>query len=321
MARRPWFVVCWVAHAHRIRYQVVIFSNQGGLTLHPDPKAKGPKSATTRISAFKQKCNAVLGQLGIPITLYAATGKDIFRKPRPGMWTEMKIDYGLAESDIDYENSVFVGDAGGRTAELKGARGAAKDFSCSDRNLAHNIGIPYQTPEEFFLGEIPRDFSRTFDLSHFPFAEQVAEDGPCPEKTNDKDIILFSGPPGAGKSTFYWKYLKPLGYERVNQDILKRSVNSIASLVLPRLTLDSKDKCFKAAADFLQEGDSVVVGKFSASLACRCHQLMSRQTTRTPMSRPVLSGSLSRANIRSPSDASGSERRCTFVNTTMPSGL
>ncbi len=223
-------MICWVAHAHRIRYQVVIFSNQGGLTLHPDPKTKGPKSATTRIAAFKQKCNAVLGQLGIPITLYAATGKDIYRKPRPGMWTEMKLDYGLAESDIDYENSVFVGDAGGRAAEPKGAGGAAKDFSCSDRNLAHNIGIPYQTPEEFFLGETPRDFSRTFDLSHFPFVEQVAEDGPCPAKTNDKDIILFSGSPGAGKSTFYWKYLKPLGYERVNQDTLKRSVNSIVGL-------------------------------------------------------------------------------------------
>ncbi len=226
----------------------------------------------------------MLSQLGIPITLYAATGKDIYRKPRPGMWTEMKLDYGLVESDIDHENSVFVGDAGGRAAEPKGAGGAAKDFSCSDRNLAHNIGIPYQTPEEFFLGETPRNFSRTFDLSHFPFAEQVAEDRPCPAKTNDKDIILFTGPPGAGKSTFYWKYLKPLGYERVNQDNLKRSVSPIVCLVLrlapclvlTHLNLNSKDKCFKAATDFLQEGDSVVVGKFSARLASRCHQLMPR---------------------------------------------
>lgn len=40
-------------------------------------------------------------------------------------------------------------------------------------------------------------------------------------KTNDQDIVLFCGSPGAGKSTFYWKYLEPLGYERVNQDTLK----------------------------------------------------------------------------------------------------
>jgi bifunctional polynucleotide phosphatase/kinase len=197
------------------------------LTLHPDPKAKGPKSTKDRTIAWKQKCNAVLGQLDIPITLYAATGKDIFRKPRPGMWTEMTHDYDLTESDIDREKSVFVGDAGGRDASQKagkGGGGPAKDFSCSDRNLADNIGIPYQTPEEFFLGEAPRDFSRDFDLSHFPFATQEEADGPCPEKTNVKDIILFCGPPGAGKSTFYWRYLKPLGYERVNQDVLKRSV-------------------------------------------------------------------------------------------------
>lgn len=166
----------------------------------------------------------MLSQLGLPITLYAATGKDIYRKPRPGMWTEMKEDYGLAESEIDLENSVFVGDAGGRTADLKRATAAPKDFSCSDRNLAHNIGIKYQTPEEFFLGEAARNFARDFDLGNFPFVEQGEDGGVRLEKTNDKDIILFVGPPGSGKSTFYWKYLKPLGYERVNQDLLKRCV-------------------------------------------------------------------------------------------------
>lgn len=192
--------------------------------MHPDPKAKTPKSAKNRVPAFKQKCNAVLDQLNIPITLYAATGKDIYRKPRPGMFSEMKDDYDLTDSDIDRENSVFVGDAGGRIPDAKGASAAAKDFSCSDRNFAHNIGFKYQTPEEFFLGEEPRDFARDFDLSNFPFSEEGQDGGERVEKTNDKDIVLFIGPPGAGKSTFYWKYLKPLGYERVNQDILKRHV-------------------------------------------------------------------------------------------------
>ncbi|KAK4151719.1 polynucleotide kinase 3 phosphatase-domain-containing protein [Chaetomidium leptoderma] len=247
-------------------YRVVVFTNQGGLTLHPDPKSKAPKSAKNRVPAFKQKCNAVLSQLGIPTTLYAATGKDIYRKPRPGMWTEMKDDYDLAESDIDLENSVFVGDAGGRTAELKGASATAKDFSCSDRNLAHNIGIKFQTPEEFFLGEKPRDFARDFDLVNFPFVEQEESGGIGLEKTNDKDIILFVGPPGAGKSTFYWKYLKSLGYERVNQDILK-----------------SKDKCFKAAADFLQEGDSVVVDSTNPDVDTRSHWVALARKHKVPI--------------------------------------
>ncbi|KAK3346958.1 polynucleotide kinase 3 phosphatase-domain-containing protein [Lasiosphaeria hispida] len=220
-------------------YQVVIFTNQGGLTLHPDPKSKPPKSLQNRVASFKQKCSVVLSQLDLPVTLYAATGKDMYRKPRPGMWNEMKDDYELDESDIDHENCIFVGDAGGRIAELKGA---PKDFSCSDRNLAHNIGIRFQTPEEFFLGKKPREFARDFDPKTIPFAEQDDNDGIVFEKKNEKDMILFVGNPGAGKSTFFWRHLEPLGYERINQDILK-----------------SKDKCFKAAADLLKDGESVVI--------------------------------------------------------------
>lgn len=230
-------------------YRVVILSNQAGLTLHFDPKFKGPKaSAQKRVTEFKQKCSAVLSNLNLPTSVYAATAHDIYRKPRTGMWTELCDDFDIPEEEVDVENSIFVGDAGGRTASLgKGPNGAAtaKDFSCSDRNFAHNVGIKYQTPEEFFLGEKPRSFARDFDLSDHPFeiSEPGNPDNVVFEKTNDKDMVLFCGPPGAGKSSFYWKYLKPLGYERVNQDLLK-----------------SRDKCVQAAREHLQEGRSVAIG-------------------------------------------------------------
>jgi bifunctional polynucleotide phosphatase/kinase len=138
------------------------------------------------------------------------------------MWKEMCKDYGLDESNIDLTNSIFVGDAGGRKAYLKGGKAVPKDFSCSDRNLAENIGIPFKTPEEFFLGENPRDFARDFDLINFPFRgeNEVIKF----EKKNEQELAIFCGPPGAGKSTFFWKHLKPLGFERVNQDLLKRCV-------------------------------------------------------------------------------------------------
>lgn len=226
-------------------YNVVILSNQGGISLQPDPKSKGPKNSK-RLPQWKQKVNAILSQLDLPTTVYAATGKDIFRKPSPGMWKELCQDLSVSQDDADKEASFFVGDAGGRLAvpAAGGRKAIAKDFSCSDRNFAHNVGIKYETPEEFFLGEEPREFQRDFDLASYP--EPVTTDeGDAAilfEKTNDKDIVLFCGPPGAGKSTFYWRYLKPLGYERVNQDLLK-----------------SKDKCFKAAREHLEEGDSVAV--------------------------------------------------------------
>ncbi|KAI0885039.1 PNK3P-domain-containing protein [Annulohypoxylon maeteangense] len=233
-------------------YRVIILSNQAGITLHPDPKSKAPKAGNkNKVEKFKQKCSAVLAQLDLPTTVYAATGRDIFRKPRTGMWTELCRDYEIPEDEVELQGSIFVGDAGGRTAQLKnsetGAAATAKDFSCSDRNFAHNVGISFKTPEEFFLGEPPRDFVRDFDLASYPYPRTNAADGDDSsdvafEKTNEQDIVLFCGPPGAGKSSFYWRHLRPLGYERVNQDTLK-----------------SRAKCFKAAAELLGGGNSIVI--------------------------------------------------------------
>lgn len=72
----------------------------------------------------------MLAQLNLPVSIYAATEKDIYRKPRTGMWSELLDDNDLsAAGSVDLENSFFVGDAGGRPA----ATGVPRDFSCSDR--------------------------------------------------------------------------------------------------------------------------------------------------------------------------------------------
>lgn len=230
-------------------YRVVILSNQAGLQLSFDKNFKGPKgSKLKKVSDFKQKCSAVLNNLDLPTTIYAATERDMYRKPRVGMWKELCEDYDISENEVNLSESLFVGDAGGRVATLgkssEGTTATKKDFSCSDRNFAHNVGISYKTPEEFFLGEKPRDFTRDFDLASFPFeAAAQGEDTELFKKTNDKDIVMFCGPPGAGKSTFFWNYLKPLGYERINQDTLK-----------------SRDKCVKVAHEALASGNSVAIG-------------------------------------------------------------
>ncbi|KAH7148322.1 polynucleotide kinase 3 phosphatase-domain-containing protein [Dactylonectria macrodidyma] len=243
-------------------YRVVILSNQGGLTLHLDANFKGPKASTQkRVSDFKQKCSAILNNLNLPTTVYAATGRDIYRKPSTGMWKELCNDYDIPEDEVDLENSIFVGDAGGRIAALgkraDGVAAVAKDFSCSDRNFAHNAGIKYHTPEEFFLGEKERTFIRDFDVADYPYTTGNGEampDGPRAvfEKTNNQDIVLFCGPPGAGKSTFYWRYLKPLSYERINQDTLK-----------------SRDKCLHTARELLGEGDSIAIDNTNADPGTR----------------------------------------------------
>jgi bifunctional polynucleotide phosphatase/kinase len=111
---------------HEENYIVVVVSNQGGITLKSN--ATTPKANQSRLMAFKEKVVSVFSQLEFPISIYAATEKDIYRKPCIAMWTELLDDHGLTGS-VNLEESFFVGDAGGRLAE----DGAPKDFSSSDR--------------------------------------------------------------------------------------------------------------------------------------------------------------------------------------------
>jgi len=109
-------------------YLVRIISNQAGLSL--DPQSKTSRQDQQRVNVFKQKVKAVLNVLDLPITLYAATQHDLYRKPRTGMWEQLLIDAGQSvPSDLDLAGSFFVGDAGGRFPDHVGG----KDFSCSDR--------------------------------------------------------------------------------------------------------------------------------------------------------------------------------------------
>ncbi|TKX22891.1 hypothetical protein C1H76_4926 [Elsinoe australis] len=234
-------------------YLVCIISNQAGLKV-PDPKAKAPASALNKkVSDWKQKVKAVLETLDLPITLYAARDHDLYRKPRIGMWEQLVKDHDLSIEDIDMAGSIFVGDAGGRVASLNGN----KDFSCSDRDLAANIGIPYMTPEEYFLHEEPRPWIRTFDPSKYLSTINDSQTDTSPitfTKRNDLDLVLFVGSPGAGKSSFFRRHLEPLGYHRVNQD-----------------TLGSRDRCLRLAASHLTAGQSVAVDNTNADLDVRSH--------------------------------------------------
>jgi len=113
---------------HADGFLVAIISNQGGISLRPDPKTV--KSDQKRLADFKTKVTAVFNQLDFPISIYAATSRDQYRKPRTGMWNELLEDYDIENAEsVDLENSVFVGDAGGREA----VAGGVKDHSCVDR--------------------------------------------------------------------------------------------------------------------------------------------------------------------------------------------
>ena len=145
---------------HENGYQVIIISNQGGLSLKKETKSG--KSDQKRMTDFKSKVTAILDSLDLPTTVYVATERDRFRKPRDGMWRELVEDYDLDDDEgVDIASSMFVGDAAGRQGDEDGM--GKKDFACSDRDFAANVGIDFKTPEEFFLKASVRGFKRVFD--------------------------------------------------------------------------------------------------------------------------------------------------------------
>lgn len=107
-------------------YQIVIVSNQKQIAIQP--KAPKKPSTTTNdskigdsksLSNFKQRASAALStlDLDVPLSVYAATENDEFRKPRMGMWREFLDDYDLDVAGVDLGRSFFVGDAAGRKGD------------------------------------------------------------------------------------------------------------------------------------------------------------------------------------------------------------
>ncbi|KAL9940530.1 hypothetical protein V8E36_000018 [Tilletia maclaganii] len=145
---------------------------------------------------------------------------------------------------FDAAQSFYVGDAAGRTG----------DHSDVDRKWASNVGIQFYTPEQYFTdakeqpfklsGWTPRkpaDLSSSSSSSLPLFSPTSTPLVPANADERD-DVILFVGPPAAGKTEFYTRFLKPWGYEWVNQD-----------------TLYSADACRRAVKKHLEAGKGCVV--------------------------------------------------------------
>lgn len=121
-------------------------SNQGRLT-----DLDGYESAEA--APFKRKMESVMSELCIPVTLFVACANDIYRKPRPGIWSIVPSQTGNPGYRIDSKMSFIVGDGAGR----------AKDHSDSDRHFSMNLSIGFFTPEAFFLGQPLEQLGHKFD--------------------------------------------------------------------------------------------------------------------------------------------------------------
>ncbi|PAV56290.1 hypothetical protein WR25_15714 [Diploscapter pachys] len=212
---------------HKNGSKVVIFTNQKGIQVGKVDK-----------QGFKRKIESIVAKIGAPVQVFIAISDGKHRKPCTGMWNEMERKNGNLE--IDKNASIFVGDAAGR---IKTTKRPKKDFSSADRHFAANIGVKFQTPEQFFLGQRDEEpFSKPeFDPKEVNFKDLLhPKDAVLPSKT--PELIVLVGFPGSGKSKFANKLESEYGYSIVNRD-----------------TLGSWQKCQNRAYNLLSNGKSVVV--------------------------------------------------------------
>ncbi|RAH72675.1 putative DNA 3'-phosphatase Tpp1 [Aspergillus aculeatinus CBS 121060] len=235
-------------------YHVIVITNQKKISLKKETKVGNGDSKS--LTNFKERAAAVMKQLDIPMSVYAATEDDGYRKPRTGLWTEFLDDYDFDISGVDLRHSVFVGDAAGRP----------RDHSQVDRGFAINAGLSFKTPEEFFLDADPEPLVEPFDPS--TYLQEAPGDDVSPPFSGESplELVIFCGSPGAGKSTFYWDYLEPLKYERVNQDLLK-----------------NRPKCIKVAKEHLAAGKSVVVDNTNADAETRAQWVAVAREFKVPI--------------------------------------
>ncbi|EJD44027.1 PNK3P-domain-containing protein [Auricularia subglabra TFB-10046 SS5] len=175
-------------------FHIVIVTNQAGL-----------KSDKKR-DEWKRKVELIAAQLeDVPFTVMAATVKDGYRKPMTGMWQHLLSVCGC---EIDLTASFFIGDAAGRP----------RDHSDCDRKFSLNVGIPFQTPEEYFLNAEKAQYqlkgfrpSPDNYIAPEPYDPWPAPDGP--------QLVVFVGRPKSGKTEFYNQHMKQLGYARIANDL------------------------------------------------------------------------------------------------------
>ncbi|GBE82578.1 Bifunctional polynucleotide phosphatase/kinase [Sparassis crispa] len=204
----------------------------------------------------------------VPFRLLAATARDGFRKPMPGMWYELVRIFAQDSVRIDLQESFFVGDAAGR----------AGDHAGTDRKWALNVNIPFFTPEEYFL-KLP---TASYTLQGF-HVSSIPKDVPLISPTSTPllpapsapEIVLFVGFPALGKSSFYRTHFEPAGYVHVNQD-----------------TLRTRDKCVKAALEAVQNGKSCVVDNTNRDAQTRKHFVNLAQKSDVPIRCVVFNGSI-----------------------------
>ncbi|KAJ6523631.1 polynucleotide kinase 3'-phosphatase [Mycena capillaripes] len=245
-------------------YSIVLVSNQAGL--------KSP----AMVKKYKEKIGLIAAAVpDLPFRIFAATAKDNFRKPMTGIWEALEKLYAEDGVQIDKASSFFVGDAAGRHYPNSTR---SKDFASSDRKFAMNVGLRFQTPEEYFLGKAPDpNFTLNgFNVSSLPALPlYTPSSSPLLPNPPAQELVLFVGYPCLGKTTFFRQYFEPANYLHINQDTLK-----------------TRDKCVKAVQEALAAGKKCVVDNTNRDAFTRQYYINVAAKLGVPVRCMVFTGSM-----------------------------
>ena len=211
-------------------YQIIIFTNQSKL------KNKD------KIPLFKEKIENISKILPKNIQFYISKTHGYYRKPLTGMWDKMLE---INKITVVNSSSFYCGDAAGRVDGW--IEGKKKDFSCSDRMFANNIGILFYEPEQLFLNKEQTDKWKMEKVDISKYKTNIIEYN---IQNKEQELLICVGYPASGKSSFCKQYLEK--YKIINQDTLKY-----------------KNKCLKLCFEYLQKGDSVVIDNTNPNIDSR----------------------------------------------------
>lgn len=214
---------------HHDGFKIVIITNQAGIS-----------RGKLKVDDFIDKAHRISARLGVPLQLLCSTAESgFFRKPRPGIWYWLQ-QMGNSNIPINNELSFYCGDAAGRDQNWMEKR--KKDFSCSDRLFALNVGIKFFTPEELFLKQKP---TKKYTLPEFnprqELKKNLIETKGESFFSEKQEMVLLVGIQGSGKSHVA-EALEKRGYVVASND-----------------RCGGKEKCLRVAREAVKHGRSVVV--------------------------------------------------------------
>jgi bifunctional polynucleotide phosphatase/kinase len=218
-------------------YLVIIVTNQLGAAY-----------GCPREALLRERIDQVLTAAGVLESAFvlAATADDEYRKPRVGMWSFL-VSRVLGGIQPQMRGSVFVGDAAGRPG----------DHADTDRKFAINVGLCFETPEEFFMCEEPKWYELSgWEPTLTVLGSSRDELEALTAGVDGPDLVMLVGRPASGKSTLCESIFEPAGYVRVCQDV---------EGTLPR--------CLVKAKALLQQGLSIVVDATNGSREARARWL------------------------------------------------